>query len=147
MTKTIEQNFADWEGSAFGFGYGTGERHILAALRMFMETVKERDGSQVYEFEELESALTPTVAWLMINVLCRDDVEVIEYGTSPRYAWFTQEGKRLREFILSKSVDELVDICCSHTEEDTACYPDACNCGPNGYQKGVKCPNPFWTNR
>lgn len=31
--RTLESYFADWESSAFGLGYGTGEPHTLAALK------------------------------------------------------------------------------------------------------------------
>lgn len=144
MTKTIEQNFADWEGNVFGFGYGTGEPHTVAALKGFFDAVGRDDAAHGYDYKKMEEALTPTVAWLMINILCRYGVDIIEYGTSPRYGWLTSEGEALRDFVKAHTVDELVDICCSRTEGDDMCYPDACNCGPEGYQKGVKCPNPFW---
>lgn len=141
MTKTIEQNFADWESNVFGFGYGTGEEHTLSALRAFMAAVGREDAAHGYDYQKLEAACGVTTAWLLINILCHADV--IEYGTSPRYGWLTTEGKALKAFIASKSIEELVELCASRTEVD-ACYPDACNCGPQGYQKGVKCPNPFW---
>lgn len=145
MTKTLEQNFADWESGVFGFGYGTGEEHTLAALKTFFENVHERDGSQVYDHRELEAALTPTVAWLLINRLCQ--VDVIDYGTSPRFAWLTEEGKRLKEFVASKSVAELETICCDRSEDYIVCFPDCCNCGPNGYEQGRVCVNPFWPDK
>jgi hypothetical protein len=144
MPKTIEQNFADWEGNAFGFGYGTGEPHTLRALKSFFDALGTRNGDHCYEYEKLEEALTAPVAWLLINVLCRHGVDVIEYGTSPRYGWLTAEGIALRDFIKDRTVGELVDICCGRTQDDDVCYPDACNCGPGGYQEGVKCQNPFW---
>lgn len=143
--KTMEEYFRDWEGSVFGFGYGTGEEHTLAALKTFFESLGVDGRANSYEYETLERALTPTVAWLMINVLCHADV--IEYGTSPRYGWLTRKGERLRVFSDARSVDDLVDICCNHDETYTHCYPDACNCGPNGYEKGRKCANPFWRDK
>lgn len=139
MAKTLEQNFTDWEGSTFGFGYGTGEPHIIPALRQFMELCPHQ-----YDYTVLEAALTPTVAWLLINVLCK--VDMLKYGTSPRFAWLTHKGHALRKFMLSKSADELVELVCSRTEDDSPCYPDVCNCGPDGYQAGVKCDNPFWNS-
>lgn len=141
--KTIEENFADWEGSAFGFGYGTGEDHTIAALKTFMANIGRDDAPHAYDYEKLEAALTPAVAWLLINALCRMPGDVIEYGTSPRYGWLTTGGRALKEFIDKHSVEQLVKMT-ERDEGSNPCYPDACNCGPNGYQHGVKCVNPFW---
>lgn len=138
-TKTIEQSFADWEGHTFGFGYGTGEPHILRALKAFFDAFGVDDRPNSYNYEKLEEAVTAPVAWLLINRLCQ--VDVIEYGTSPRFAWLTKEGEALREFMASKTVGELDVIISGH---DDHCYPDACNCGPNGYEEGRVCHNPFW---
>lgn len=93
MTKTLEQNFADWEGNAFGFGYGTGEPHTLRALKGFFDALGTENGAHCYNYEKLEEALTAPVAWLLINILCRHGADVIEYGTSPRYGWLTTEGE------------------------------------------------------
>lgn len=148
MTKTLDQYFADWEGSAFGFGYGTGEAYIIPALCKFFAAVgegQEKDRAHCYDHERLEAVLGGEVAWLLINTLCRADI--IEYGTSPRFGWLTSEGERLRDYFATKTADELYEIVTEKTEEYLCCYPDACNCGPGGYQKGVKCQNPFWPNR
>jgi hypothetical protein len=143
--KTIEENFADWESHAFGFGYGTGEQHTLRALKGFFDLIgEEPDQPRSYNYERLEEKLSAPVAWLLINALCRHSVDVIEYGTSPRFGWLTEEGEALKAFVDTKTVAELEAICCERTEDSTVCYPDACNCGPNGYLEGVKCPNPFW---
>ena len=141
--KTLEQNFHDWEVSAIGYGYGSGEPHTMPALKTFLEAIGRGPGyGHAYDYEVLEAAVSPTVAWLFIAILCRSDM--IEYGTSPRYGWLTEKGKRLKAFVESKAADELVEIACSFDENYCECYPDACNCGPEGYQAGVKCPNPFW---
>jgi hypothetical protein len=71
------------------------------------------------------------VAWLLINHLCQ--LDIIEYGTSSRFGWLTAEGESLKAFVASKTADELAEIACNH---DDVCYPDACNCGPNGYENG-----------
>lgn len=141
MRKTIDQSFADWEGHAFGFGYGTGEPHIFAALKTFLHNTYGDQGAS-YEYEALEKELTPTVAWLMINALCR--VDIIEYGSSPRYGWLTEQGLLLRSYCGNKPVDDLYELI-QVPEDYVHCYPDVCNCGPAGYQEGVKCPNPFWS--
>lgn len=142
--KTLEENFTDWESNAFGFGYGTGEEYTITALKTFFSAIGRAGSPNAYDYEVLEKAVTPTVAWLLINILC--GCNIIEYGTSPRYGWLTSEGERLKEFIDSKTADELLAL----TQRDhnyVHCCPDACNCGPQGWQEGVKCQNPFWPNR
>lgn len=142
-TKILGESFIDWEADTFGYGYGTGEPHTIAALRHFLELCSDRHGNGVfgYDHEQLEAVLTPTVTWLLINTLCH--VNILEYGTSPRFAWLTESGKALRDFMLNHTVDQI----CNLTNVDEGwipCSRTACNCGPNGYQAGVKCDNPFW---
>jgi hypothetical protein len=134
--KTLEEYFCDWEATTFGFGYGTGERPILAALQIFMECTPPE---KAYDYALLEEKLTPTVAWLLINALC--GVDILEYGSSPRFAWLTKEGKALREFVVSKTLDELTEIVCGHKDEYVLCYPDYCNC------ETEPCHNPFWRGK
>lgn len=141
MSKTIEQNFADWEGSVFGFGYGTGEPHVIPALFHFLDWCNRSENGQ-YDYEQLERVLTPTVAWLLINALANADM--IEYGTSPRYGWLTTKGQALKRFMHSRTPEQLIAIACGGDEPGEVCYPDACNCGPSGYEKGRVCINPFW---
>lgn len=142
MAKSLEDHFVDWEGSAFGFGYGTGEPHTIAALKAFFGCLGHIYAHQ-YDYEVVEKGLTPTVAWLMINALCR--VNVIEYGSSPRYGWLTPQGERLKAFVDKHTADELYAFT-NRGEDYVHCYPTACNCGPNGHVEGKKCDNPFWTN-
>lgn len=141
MPKTLEENFTDWENDAFGFGYGTGEERIIPALKTFFTECKGESGN--YEYQMLEAALTPTVAWLLINLMCHQGI--IEYGTSPRYGWLRSEGIALKTFIDGKSVDELYALTVRNDDYNT-CYRNSCNCGPDDYQHGVKCTNPFWGN-
>ena len=97
--------FIGWESEVFGFGYGTGENRILPSLVLFMKTVP-LEGT--YDYEELERKVGSVVAWMFINALCKADN--IEYGSSPRYGWLTDSGKRLQKYILSKSEDELYEL-------------------------------------
>lgn len=146
--RTIESYFADWESEVFGRGYGKGEPHTLAALKTFFATVgsgEPADRQNCYNFQALEAALSPTVAWLLINTLCQ--ANVIEYGTSPRFAWLTNPGEKLKEFLATKTVDELVYICCAECGDNPGCGPRHCNCGPDGYEEGRACPNPFFYRR
>lgn len=146
MTKTMDEYFRDWEASAFGFGYGTGEEHILPALKRFLALCATGSTGRCYDHAEVSRELTPTVAWLLINALCKADV--IEYGSSPRYGWLTEHGEQLQAYVATKTADELYDIACKYNSDDyIVCYPDACNCGPNGYEDGRVCDNPFWPDR
>ena len=140
--KTAEQHFADWEVNAFGFGYGSGEPHILPQLKVFFGAVGREDAEHGYDYEVLEKAVGPTVAWLFINRMCQ--IDIFEYGTSPCFGWLTKQGKAVRDFMAGKTADELVAVCTAFDSEYAACYPDACNCGPRGYEAGRKCDNPFF---
>lgn len=140
MKKTLDENFRDWESDTFGFGYGSGEQYTIPVLKKFFDLCPE---SGCYDYELLENELTPTVAWLLINILCKADI--LEYGTSPHGAWFHHDqGVALKRYIDSKTVDELFSVIDFH-EDYTPCYPKTCNCGINGYQQGKKCNNPFWS--
>lgn len=140
--KSIEDSFRDWESDVFGFGYGSGEEPVLTALKGFIACLYDSKDARSYDYAKLETVLTPAVTWLLINALCHADI--IEYGTSPRFGWLTRKGERLRDFIGSHTIDELVEICCNHDENYSSCSPDSCNCGEHGYVEGRKCPNPFW---
>jgi hypothetical protein len=141
MAKSLEENFIDWECSAFGFGYGSGEIHVLPALKKFFDLCPE---NAAYDYQVLEHKLTPTVAWLLINTLASDSVGCLQYGTSPRGAWLTKRGKALKAFIASKTARELIRLVTCHPIDYNVCYPNSCNCSPVGYIKGKVCDNPFW---
>lgn len=134
MSKTTAMHFIDWENHVFGFGYRSGEEHILPALSQFLGLCREGEYYRQYDFQKLETALTPVVAWLLINILCHADI--IEYGTSPRYGWLTKEGELLKDFIVPMTADNVVGLTCT-TNEYVHCYPDHCNCD-------TPCNNPFW---
>lgn len=141
--RDLSSYFVDWESHVFGFGYGSGEPHTVSALRAFFVLCPPDDASsRTYDFQVIEHALTPTVAWLLISALGHADI--IEYGSSPRYGWLTPNGYRLRDFMLSKTPDELVALTTEADQEQPQCGPDVCNCRPDGYEAGRKCPNPFW---
>jgi hypothetical protein len=136
--KTLADNFTDWESHVFGFGYGTGEQHTIPALHRFLCAIPE---SGSYDYRQLEETCGPVVAWLLINTFGRHDL--IDYGTSPRRAWLTEQGRALRAFVVARTAEELIAL--TYRDEDyVECSPDACNCGPNGYEKGRVCLNPFW---
>lgn len=138
--KTLDRYFTDWESHYFGYGYGTGEPHTFQALRNFFCSIP-LDGR--YEYKVLENGCTPQVAWLLISTLARADV--IEYGTSPRYGWLTENGKAVASYIRAHSVDQLV-IATDSDQEYVHCFPDYCNCV--GKEHAGCCGlNPFWPKR
>lgn len=136
--KTLDEYFSDWEGHVFGFGYGTGEMYILPALKDFFGNL---ENGRSYDHRNLEKQYGPLSAWLIINILCRADI--LEYGTSPRFGWLTKKGERLRDFVSDKDADSLYEMT-RHDNNYSPCYPDACNCGPDGYEVDRVCANPFW---
>ena len=43
------------------------------------------------------------------------------------------------------TAEELIEIVTDHSDPNyIPCSPTGCNCSPEGYQEGIKCPNPFW---
>ena len=142
MSKTIDDHFTDWESDTFGFGYGTGEEHTLKALKQFMELCCKGQYAHAYDHQELEAALTPTVAWLLINILASDDK--IEYGTSPRYGWLTPTGEALAKFVRARTVEQLYDLTGKCDGDNYIhCYPEHCNCN----NEDCRGSNPFWAVR
>lgn len=133
--KVTDKNFSDWESSAFGYGYGTGEEYIIPKLKQFIEALPN-EGS--YHYERLEELLGPESTWFLINVLCKEDI--ITYGTSPRYGWLTEKGDYLREYMSNKTLAEIYKAMEENDDCDGsyACYKDHCNCDE------VKCVNPLW---
>ncbi len=140
--KTIDDHFIDWMNENISYGYGSGEPHTIPALRAFFLLCSEGVYSTAYQYERLEEALNSAVVWLLINILCR--AGIIEYGTSPRYGWLTPEGIKLRNYMLSKTEEELILLVCGTTENSIFCSPDYCNCGDGGYSEKKLCFNPFW---
>src|SRR4051812_24979617 len=108
MTKTVEEYFVDWEEHMFGFGYGTGETHVLTAIKKFFCCIKVNNGSFSYAYEILEQELGASTTWLLINMFCHADH--IDYGTSPRYGWLTASGKALAAFFEVNSIEEMCEI-------------------------------------
>lgn len=136
--KLTDKHFIDWFSEHFGYGYGDGEMHIIPALMGFLAACPT-DGN--YDYQTLEKLLTPTVAWLLINELCKADI--LEYGTSPRFGWIDPKGVLLKEFMLSKTADELYALVMVDSDY-IHCYPTHCNCGPNGYSEVKICHNPLF---
>lgn len=145
MEKPIERHFQEWESDVFGFGYGSGEEHVLGAVKAFLGAVGTPDSARSYNYEILEKAVGPVTCWLLINTFGHQSL--IEYGTSPRYGWLTEQGEALRDFFMAHTIDELVDF--TNLPDPDYCWPGGCNCGPTGYVDGGKklCHNPFWVEQ
>jgi len=135
--KSLDQAFNDWEGSAFGYGYGSGEEHIIPLLIGFMKAIPAEGA---YDYRHIELALGPQACWFLINVLCRMDA--IEYGCNPRFGWLTKQGKALRDYLLSITEDDAI-AAVANGESD--CGIDYCNCDNGDIHKGCK-NNPFFGN-
>lgn len=146
--RTLDDHFRDWEGDVFGYGYGTGEPHVLAALKEFVHRCNREPSGNSYRYEGLEIAIGPQAAWLLINALRH--AQIIEYGTSPRGGWLTPEGQALKAYIEDRSVEQLYDVLMASDEDGApliGCHRDGCNCGPKGWSQTKLCHNPFWTER
>ena len=137
MDKTLDHHFIDWESVFLGFGYGSGEEHIIPVLKAVFAAIPPDlpNGNRCYHYERLEDAVGPVSAWFTLNLFGQADI--IEYGTSPRFGWLTPHGYRLKSYFDSKTVNELLEVLAS--DYDGHCYPDHCNCFEGG-----PCHNPFW---
>lgn len=124
--KITDKDFIDWENHYFGYGYGTGEEYTLSAMRTFLTLCNEGSGG-MYDYEVLEKELGASTAWLLINFFAHADL--IEYGTSARHAWLNQKGKALKEYMLSKTLNELYDLTgVKYEDSHVCCTPKECYC-------------------
>lgn len=132
-----DKHFKDWNAETWGYGYGTGERPILTELKRFLSILegnKDYPGHYSYWYKDIENELGKPVTWFLINDLMGADI--LEYGTSPRGGWLTEKGKLIKEYVDTKTVDELYEVV---TDWDTeTCYRGRCHC------KGVSCDNPLF---
>lgn len=122
-----DKHFRDWHSYLFGYGYGTGEEYTCAALKAFFECFKD---ARHYEHDVVEAAMGAIPAWLMINALHNCKPDILDYGTSPRYAWLTPQGELLYEYIMGHSVDELTRTAWTVQEDgmSSECSPGNCVC-------------------
>ena len=137
--RVTDKHFQEWEKEAFGYGYGTGEAYILPLLHQFFATLPD---GHAYTSERVVEYLDAAPAWLLINVLCRENI--LDYGTSPRNGWLTHAGELLREYVLSHSPEELYTIVAADMDpRELFCTRTFCTC-PDGVD-GQGCQNnPLW---
>lgn len=137
--KTLDKYFVDWMEYSFGYGYGTGEKHILSALKKFFDSIYN-DGN--YDHEILEQAVGPEVCWLLINDLIECDL--LDYDISSHRGWLSPEGVELKNYLEARTVEELVAIINDNANQ-IRCTPTYCNCdGGIDIGNTDRCKNPFW---
>jgi hypothetical protein len=134
-----DKHFREWEHEAFGYGYGTGEAHILPILHAFFAQLED---GRSYEAALFETEVGAPSAWFLLNVLCRADI--LDYGTSPRYGWLTPLGERLRDYVLCHTPEELYAIVTQDVDhEHPLCSQAFCNCPGGSDDEGCR-QNPLW---
>jgi len=133
-----DKNFIDWFNINFGYGYGTGEIYTIPALMKFMNTCSNES---LYTYIQLEENVGQPETWFLINILCKNDI--LGYDISPRYGYLTNKGKLLKNYLDNKTDNEIYNLVCVD-ENYIYCYPNACNCGVKGYEKGRICNNPLF---
>lgn len=146
MTAITDKNFIDWENHVFGYGYGSGEEHIMEGIKQLFSLLDSEN--YAYSSSELEISMGPLPTWLLINVLSHADI--LEYGTSPRYGWLTHDkGVALKHYMDGKSANELSHLCASTDGNYDYCEPAYCNCaeGPCSNPLFGKNINREWTQR
>lgn len=134
--KVTDKHFRDWESYVFGCGYGTGEPVVLAALRKFFIVCDVGGTADRYNYQWVEKAITPPVAWLLINAL--GNAGIIEWGVSARFGWLSRPGVLLRDFVNARTDEELYEIL-ERDDEEVHCFPDLCQCPK-------PCKNPLWAS-
>ena len=130
MERDIDQDFVDFMGAYFGYGYGSGEEYWFPAIKKFFELLEEERN---YDHEKLTKELGGLGAWSLINTFCEADI--LDYGTSPRHGWLSEKGERLRDYLADKSVDDLIGI---YNNGEVRCGKDYCNCDEGGHHSENK---------
>ena len=129
MYALTDKQFIDWFSIVFPYGYGTGEKIFLKALKGFMDSL---DNGRMYNYEVLESTIGKDATWFLINMLIKADI--IGYGTSPRFAWIQDEIPEiaaLRDYIISHTEDEMYESVTRNDQDYVSCFKDMCQCGEN----------------
>ncbi len=122
--KTKNEQFAEWFGEAFPYCYGTGEEHVIPALKKFMALIP---ADSTYDYKVIEQEIGAFECWALINELA--GMDLIEYGCSPRFGWLTAKGKRLQQFVFENTEDAMLEALGEVTEDSPSCATHYCNCG------------------
>ena len=149
MSKSLEVQFKEWFESNFGYGYGSGEEPMLRSLRIFFgacfydDDDPKQEGYPRYQYTTLEELLGKPLAWFLINKFCENDI--INYGSSPRFGWVENRGKRLKKFFEERSINELLEIVFEDNEKEL-CTEQYCFCDADGEHIDGKCKNNVFMN-
>ncbi len=111
-----EKFFINWISDNLGYGYGTGELYTISTLKNFLTMIPDECDDRSYDYRNIEKVMGGPVTWLMIDKLCSCDI--VEYGCSPRFAWLTDKGKKLRIFVMSRTSEELISLVCNVSEDE-----------------------------
>ena len=102
-----EKGFIEIDDAVFGFGYGDeGDGAVWGAVKEYLSH-KESDCNIICTGLAGEK-IGGVVVWLIVNAFIHHDL--LDYGTSPRVPWLTEKGIALKEFIETKTVEELCAI-------------------------------------
>ncbi len=94
MKKEILKKWAEKLQDTNGLFYGELEFYLDSYIKKFF-SVEVRDVG----FEE-KHPMNNLEFWLVVSMLVKMDM--LEYGTSPRGSWLTEDGKKFREFCLTE---------------------------------------------
>ena len=149
-----DKHFVAWYDNTFGNGCRSGEEHIIRALKEFFYSLViadlcpvnyDKQGPLYYHSFALEERLGPLAAWLLIEVLANSDLidwgarsgNGFIWGTSSRNGFITPKGVILRDYLATKTSEELYSLVTDWTAEEEYCFPDRCQCE-------TPCNNPLW---
>ena len=92
--------------------YGELEETLPTKLIEVLEYFNQENKSPItpYIFEEGTDTITKCEFWLISSLLYQQDL--IEYGSSPRFAWLTEEGKVILHLLQEYQGDwyELINL-------------------------------------
>lgn len=90
--------------------YG-GDESLYGTLKIFFESIEVRVKPDYrilsYDYRVLSETVGSSAAWMLIYQFSH--LGWINYGTSPRFGWLEEAGVWLHKYVLSKTVDELIE--------------------------------------
>jgi len=134
--------------------YGSGEQYVVPALKEFLSYYK-REAFAPLGIDEFVTnlsqpplaTLTPATIWMLVNTL--NAFDILDYGTSPRYGWLTDQGFELKKYLDDNTVEHILDVLFQeHESTKGIMFPCShgdimCCCEDRDDEKGIRCINPF----
>ncbi len=74
---------------------------VLSILKRAEQPIQERAG-----FHEDIIGASARWVWFAVTTLCHWPADLMDYGTSPKWAWLTPDGKRLLDWLREYGTDE-----------------------------------------